>query len=94
MKSKILIIFLMWVVLLTITVGVSAQNSYSIDWWTIDSGGRTFSSGGAYSLGGTIGQPDAGVLAAGNYTLSGGFWNGPASPQYRVFLPLVVKNTP
>lgn len=32
--------------------------SYSIDWFTIDGGGGT-STGGVYSVSGTIGQPDA-----------------------------------
>src|SRR5262245_6756382 len=49
--------------------------SYLIDWFTIDGGGGT-SSGGSYSLSGTIGQPDAGTLSGGNYTLEGGFWPG------------------
>ena len=48
--------------------------TYSIDWHTIDSGGGT-STGGGYSLSGTIGQPDAGTLAGGGYTLDGGFWS-------------------
>jgi hypothetical protein len=48
-----------------------AQN-YAIDWYSIDGGGGT-SSGGNYTLTGTIGQPDAGTLTGGNYTLTGGF---------------------
>ncbi|RME90512.1 MAG: hypothetical protein D6766_13160 [Verrucomicrobia bacterium] len=48
---------------------------YTIDWHTIDGGGGT-STGGAYALSGTIGQPDAGpVMTGGNYTLTGGFWS-------------------
>jgi len=48
--------------------------TYSIDWYTIDGGGGT-STGGVYSVTGTIGQPDAGaVMSGGNYTLQGGFW--------------------
>jgi hypothetical protein len=54
--------------------GVLAQ-SYSIDWFTIDGGGGT-STGGVYSVTGTIGQPDAGgLMSGGNYTLQGGFWS-------------------
>src|ERR1044071_1961748 len=53
---------------------LDAQN-YKIDWYTIDGGGGT-SSGGPYSLSGTIGQPDAGILSGGNYVLQGGFWGG------------------
>lgn len=53
--------------------GARAQ-SYSIDWYTIDGGGGV-SSGGGYTVNGTIGQPDAGVMTGGPYTLSGGFWS-------------------
>jgi hypothetical protein len=41
-----------------------------------------------YMLGGTIGQPDAGLLTGDDYTLVGGFWIG-AVPPYIVYLPLV-----
>jgi hypothetical protein len=41
-------------------------------------------------MGGTIGQPDAGVLSGDVYTLTGGFWGG-ASGEYRIYLPLVVR---
>ena len=48
--------------------------SYSIDWSTIDGGGGT-STGGVYSVTGTIGQPDAGpTMSGGNYSIDGGFW--------------------
>jgi hypothetical protein len=52
---------------------VCAQ-SYSIDWLTIDGGGGT-STGGVYSVSGTIGQPDAGgPMTNGQYSVTGGFW--------------------
>ena len=47
--------------------------SYSIDWSTIDGSGGT-STGGVYSVSGTIGQPDAGKMSGGNYSVDGGFW--------------------
>src|SRR5438477_8423650 len=53
--------------------------SYSIDWFTIDGGGGT-SSGGVYAVRGTIGQPDAGTLSGGSYTLESGFWPGIVVP--------------
>src|SRR5256884_9286743 len=76
--------------LLLLTLGllsVEAQN-YSIDWFTIDGGGGT-STGGVYSVSGTIGQPDAGHMSGGNYTLDGGFWGVfavqvPGSPLLRI----------
>jgi hypothetical protein len=52
---------------------VSAQQ-YSIDWYKIAGGGGT-STGGTYSVSGTIGQPDASLaMSGGNYSVTGGFW--------------------
>jgi len=70
--------------------GVAAHAQiYSIDWFTIDGGGGT-STGGVYSVSGTIGQPDAGHMSGGNFTLDGGFWGliaavqTPGAPALRV----------
>ena len=65
---------------------------YDLTWNTVDGGGATFSEGGGYALGGTIGQPDAGVLTGGAYTLAGGFWGGGAAVEYPIYLPLVLRN--
>jgi len=47
---------------------------YSIDWYKVAGGGGT-STGGTYTVSGTIGQPDAGgPMTGGNYSLTGGFW--------------------
>ena len=54
---------------------VSVAQDYAIDWYTIDGGGGT-STGGPYTLTGTIGQPDAAYSSAGQYELLGGFWPG------------------
>ena len=52
----------------------SHAQSYSIDWHKIAGGGGT-STGGVYSVSGTIGQHDAGgPMTGGNYSLTGGFW--------------------
>lgn len=62
--------------LLTFFVGMAAVPvlaQYSIDWYSVDGGGGTCT-GGVYSVTGTIGQPDAGAMSGGNYTLVGGFW--------------------
>lgn len=53
---------------------LSAQAQFNIDWSTLDGGGGQ-SSGGAYTLNGTIGQSDAATSSGGAYTLSGGFWS-------------------
>ncbi len=48
--------------------------NFAIDWYTIDGGGVMQSTGGGFTLDGTIGQADAGVLTGGGYLLTGGFW--------------------
>jgi hypothetical protein len=59
---------------LVVLAPLSARcQNYSIDWFTIDGGGGT-STGGVYSLSGTIGQPDAGRMTGASYALDGGFW--------------------
>src|ERR1017187_1261703 len=59
--------------LLLPVIGFSQQ--YSIDWYKVSGGGGT-STGGVYSVSGTIGQPDAsGAVTGGNYSLTGGFWS-------------------
>lgn len=48
---------------------------YAVNWHAIPGGGGT-SSGGPYSLSGSIGQSTAGVsMTGGNYALTGGFWS-------------------
>lgn len=58
--------------LLFVSTVLHAQ-PFAIDWFTIAGGGGT-STGGVYSVSGTIGQLEAGVLTGGSYTLTGGFW--------------------
>jgi len=63
---------------------------YDLTWSTVGSGGGQ-SVGGGYTLNGTIGQPDANAaLTGGGYTVVGGCWSG-VTDQYRVFLPLVLR---
>lgn len=62
-----------------VSVGAGAQ--YSISWSTIDGGGGT-STGGVYSISGTVGQHDAGrTMTNGPYRLTGGFWGLPQAVQ-------------
>jgi hypothetical protein len=61
------------VLLLALQSTVSAQ-TYSLDWYKIAGGGGT-STGGTYTVNGTIGQHDAGgPMTGGSYSLTGGFW--------------------
>jgi hypothetical protein len=73
-------------------VAAQSGDGYDLTWSTVDGGGYTFSAGGGYTLGGTVGQPDAGSLSGGGYTLGGGFWGG-AAIEYPVYLPLVLRDS-
>jgi hypothetical protein len=67
MKIRILLL----VVLLPV---ISFAQQYSIDWYKVGGGGGT-STGGVYSVSGTIGQQDAGgPMTGGGYSVTGGFW--------------------
>ncbi len=81
--------FVALLVLLAAATDSHAQ-SYSIDWFKVAGGGGT-STGGVYSVSGTIGQPDAGgPMTNGLYSLVGGFWalptlvQTPSSPTLRI----------
>jgi hypothetical protein len=68
-------------ILICLSAITGSAQSYSIDWSTIDGGGGT-STGGVYSVSGTIGQPDAGgPMTNGQYSVSGGFWVLPTAIQ-------------
>jgi hypothetical protein len=79
--------------ILPITTSAFAQSGggYDLTWSTVDGGGATFSTGGGYSLGGSIGQPDAGTMTGAAYSLGGGFWGGVKVLFYR-YVPLTLKN--
>ncbi len=78
----------------------SARNGgYSLAWWTVDGGGGSSSAPAGYSLSGSAGQPDAGVLSGGSYQIAGGFWAAgstaahidptPTPIHNHVYLPMV-----
>ena len=75
--------------------GKETAVSYTLSWWTADSGGTTASRGEnghtqGYTLGGTAGQPDAARRSGEGYTLASGFWTV-AAVDYLVYLPLVIR---
>ena len=78
-RSQWLLVFLTLAILAHTTPALA--QGFSIDWHTIDSGGGT-STGGVFSVSGTIGQPDAGgPMTNGQFAVTGGFWVLPAAVQ-------------
>jgi hypothetical protein len=90
-KRLILLAALLGLLIVLSTALAHAEDGYDLSWWTVDGGGQSFSSDGRYSLGGTSGQCDAGILEGGDYTLVGGFWSG-AKVEYLLCLPLALRN--
>ncbi len=63
------------IVLLVLILSLPVTAGYEIRWSTIDGGGGT-SSGGQYTVMGTIAQHDAAYSQGGDYEVLGGFWPG------------------
>ena len=63
-------------VLAVTATAVVTTPDFDLGWYTLDSGGTTSATGGAFELSGTVGQPDAGVkpMEGGGFELTGGFW--------------------
>jgi hypothetical protein len=93
MKKLILIVLFCGLLFGLTWIVAASPDQLTLPWWTVDGGGATFSTGGGYTLGGTIGQPDAGVLTGDGYILGGGFWRGGvvAKVPHQVYLPLVLR---
>ena len=83
----------LFLLLASVTLAQSG-GGYDLTWSTVDGGGGASSTGGGYSLGGMAGQPDAGLLTGGTYTLAGGFWGGGAVavPGHVIYLPMVLRS--
>jgi hypothetical protein len=85
-KLGLVLLLFLWLPNIALAQG---GGGYDLSWSSLDGGGG-YSAAGGYTLGGTIGQPDAGTLNAESYTLVGGFWAA-AAIEYRVYLPMVLR---
>jgi hypothetical protein len=92
MRRLIVLIVAALVLLVAVSLASAQAGTWDVDWFTIDGGGGMSSSGGEYALAGTIGQPDAGTLSDGVYTLHGGFWwPSTSAGEYAIYLPVIQK---
>jgi len=88
MKCKMIAVVLASLLAIPLLAHAQSGGGYELTRSAIGGGGT--SNDGDYSLSGMTGQPDAGVLSGGSYTLGGGFWNDLSGP-YQVYLPLVLR---
>ncbi len=72
-------------------IAAQTGGGYTLTWSTIDGGGAMTSAGGAFTLSGTMGQPDAGIASGGNFTLASGFWGSTLADAIKLYLPLILK---
>ena len=73
MHKRFLFLFPGFLLLFTAVALAQTSGGVSLPWWTIDGGGGRMTSD-TFTLEGTVGQPDAGVLTGQSYTLYSGFW--------------------
>jgi hypothetical protein len=88
MKFKKIVLVLASLLAIPLLAHAQSGGGYELTQSAIGGGG--VSSGGNYSLSGIGGQPDAGALNGGAYTLGGGFWRGVDGSRY-VYLPIVLR---
>ena len=91
-RKAVLTLLVVVIPLLTAAANAQQGGPYELTWSTVDGGGAMWSEGGAYALGGTIGQADAGTLSGDGYELQGGFWPGAGGWVYGIALPLVLRD--
>lgn len=91
MRRLLFLITMSGLLLLATVILAAGDGPRSITRWVIGSGGGQVV-GGDCTLASTIGQPVAGVVVAGNYRLTSGFWSGPpAAAVARLYLPLLMR---
>ncbi len=87
-------VLLLLTLLLILAKPVQADGPGTVEWSVVAAGGGAMDDG-VYHLGATVGQGAVGVAEDGLYTLQAGFWHtrpSASSPQYWLYLPLIVRN--
>ena len=83
--------------MVTLLVGVStvlarSSDNYCLDWFTLLAGGGGGPAGSAhYAVNLTVGQTAIGAADSANFATGLGYWYG-AVGEYRIYLPLILKN--
>jgi hypothetical protein len=89
LRQAVAALAILMVILLLASVAL-AQGNYDLSWRVIAGGSRQMQSA-SYTMMGTVGQPLAGLMGNSRHSLGSSFWSG-AAAEYRVYLPIVVRN--
>jgi hypothetical protein len=85
------IVLLCALVLAGSALAMSSPN-YRLDWYVLLTGGGGGPTGSAnYAANFTVGQSAIGATDSANYATGLGYWYG-AAGEYRIYLPLILKN--
>jgi len=80
------------ILLLAGSVLAMSSTNYRLDWFTpMTGGGGAPASSASYAVNLTVGQTVIGASSSANYGAGLGYWYG-AVAQFRIFLPVVLKN--
>ncbi len=90
-RGKALFILAACLLLVAVPALAQVSASYDLSWHVVAGGGGRMASAG-HTLQGTVGQPVTGVMLGSGYTLCSGFECGGAAVQYRIYLPVVLRN--
>ena len=93
MRRRVTVLLALTAILLLAgnALAISSTN-YRLDWFTpMTGGGGAPASSASYAVNFTIGQTAIGASSSANYGAGLGYWYG-AAAQFRIFLPVVLKN--
>ena len=91
MRRLSLLLIAALVLLVTVSLASAQTGDWDLGWYTVDGGGATSTGGDRFALSGTTGQPDAGHMSGGVYSLHGGFWQPADHGAFEIYLPLIRK---
>jgi hypothetical protein len=87
------IVLLAALLLLTSSALAMSSDNYRLDWFTpLTGGGGGAASSTNYAVNFTVGQSAIGTSASTNYGGCLGYWCGVAAVEYKIYLPVVLRN--
>ncbi len=92
MKREAILVLIACLLVVAVPVLAQSSDNYDLSWHVIAGGSGRMESAAGHRLLGSAGQSLVGTtMTSGGHSLCSGFWCG-AVEQYRVYLPLVMRN--